>query len=336
MESNVKSSRKRLEWVDIAKAIAIILMVIGHEVHNLHIYAFIFSFHMPLFFILSGYTSGRVSSWSKYLFKLKKSFVHVWLLAIFMIFLLGIENWVMLEGFTLRNLGQSVLMGSIWGSNVPALGINGVGVMWFLIVFFWAKVVFDFCQVILSDTMSGIILVVLSGISMACCQNFSHFLPQALDLVPVGALFMWIGAFIKNNIDFNNLSNLWKLLFLALILIWIICFIFDVYIELSVRHYPYYFLAIIEAVGGTIFTCILAKWISLSRTSLLFQLIGKHTLAIMCIHHLDLYWVNWGQYIHQWPIAVLLRLILDFMIFYIFLLVQQNIRDKDIFHKREK
>lgn len=329
MNSSVSSGRKRLEWVDIAKAIAIILMVIGHEVQNLHLYAFIFSFHMPLFFILSGYTSGKVNSWSKYFLKLKKSFVHVWLLAIFMIFLLGIENWLMLKDFTLKNLGQSFLMGSIWGSNVPTLGINGVGVMWFLIVFFWAKVIFDFCQVSLPDTMSGIILVVLSGISMACCQNFSHCLPQAFDIVPIAALFMWIGAFIKKNLNVNNLPNLWKLLFLALILIWIVCFIFNVYIELSVRHYPYYFLAIIEAVGGTIFTCMLAKWISLSRMSMLFQTIGKHTLAIMCIHHLDFYWVSWGQYVHQWPIAALLRLILDFVILYVFLLAQNKLNRKN-------
>ena len=48
--------KKRLEWIDLAKGIGIILMVIGHmpsipsAVHN-----WIFSFHMPLFFFLSGY-----------------------------------------------------------------------------------------------------------------------------------------------------------------------------------------------------------------------------------------------------------------------------------------
>lgn len=53
MKNNrMKTVGKRLDWVDIAKGIAIILMVIGHEVENKSIYALIFSFHMPLFFIL--------------------------------------------------------------------------------------------------------------------------------------------------------------------------------------------------------------------------------------------------------------------------------------------
>lgn len=47
---------KRIEWIDVAKAICILLMIAGHtypvgsKVRNI-----IFSFHMPLFFILSGY-----------------------------------------------------------------------------------------------------------------------------------------------------------------------------------------------------------------------------------------------------------------------------------------
>lgn len=48
--------KKRIEWIDMAKGYGIILVVMGHcfnkgsIIHN-----WIFSFHMPLFFILSGY-----------------------------------------------------------------------------------------------------------------------------------------------------------------------------------------------------------------------------------------------------------------------------------------
>ena len=48
---------KRLLWIDVAKGIAIILMIIGHTVKfGTYSRNFIFSFHMPLFFILTGFT----------------------------------------------------------------------------------------------------------------------------------------------------------------------------------------------------------------------------------------------------------------------------------------
>lgn len=41
--------------VDIIKGIGIILVIMGHISENLFINRLIYSFHMPLFFILSGY-----------------------------------------------------------------------------------------------------------------------------------------------------------------------------------------------------------------------------------------------------------------------------------------
>ena len=55
-----QTEKKRIDYLDIARGIAIILMVIGHAVSG-YKRAIIFSFHMPLFIIISGffYKSGR-------------------------------------------------------------------------------------------------------------------------------------------------------------------------------------------------------------------------------------------------------------------------------------
>ena len=53
---------KRLLWLDISKAIAIILMVLGHSALPIPVSRFIWAFHMPLFFIASGWTTN----WQKY------------------------------------------------------------------------------------------------------------------------------------------------------------------------------------------------------------------------------------------------------------------------------
>ena len=54
-------TKKRIDWVDCAKGIAIILVLIGHTVtfdteSQRLARGIIFSFHMPLFFVLAGIT----------------------------------------------------------------------------------------------------------------------------------------------------------------------------------------------------------------------------------------------------------------------------------------
>ena len=57
MSGEHTSARPRLDWLDIAKGIAIALVIVGHTVDSLSpVRQVIFSFHMPLFFILAGYT----------------------------------------------------------------------------------------------------------------------------------------------------------------------------------------------------------------------------------------------------------------------------------------
>ena len=47
---------ERIAWIDFAKGLVIILMVLGHVVNlGTALLKFIFVFHMPFFFIMAGY-----------------------------------------------------------------------------------------------------------------------------------------------------------------------------------------------------------------------------------------------------------------------------------------
>ena len=54
---------RRIEWIDTAKGIGILLVIIAHVCNIGGAFApvslLIYSFHMPLFFILSGYTLSK-------------------------------------------------------------------------------------------------------------------------------------------------------------------------------------------------------------------------------------------------------------------------------------
>ena len=45
----------RIDWIDVAKGLAIILVVAGHAGFPILVEGAIYSFHMPLFFMTSGF-----------------------------------------------------------------------------------------------------------------------------------------------------------------------------------------------------------------------------------------------------------------------------------------
>lgn len=55
--TKIKSQKNgRLSWLDILKGIGIILVAVGHIYSNKIIGTWLYSFHMPLFFMATGYT----------------------------------------------------------------------------------------------------------------------------------------------------------------------------------------------------------------------------------------------------------------------------------------
>ena len=59
-----ENKKTRIASVDIAKAIAIFTVLMGHTVDSDTVYKTIYSFHMPLFFLLSGFVTSIKDSYS--------------------------------------------------------------------------------------------------------------------------------------------------------------------------------------------------------------------------------------------------------------------------------
>lgn len=244
-----------------------------------------------------------------------------------MVVLLGFENLFMEKGFDFSLLINTVIRGIWWGSNIPSRQLMSVGVMWFLFVFFWSKLLFDLLQLCTNDYANGIILFILCIAMYFLSKNPAHWLPQALDLAPFGALFMWMGSYWRKVKDSKMLNKTTVIISLIVMFIyWAVCVKEHVYIELSIRHYPYFLVCLIEAFAGTALMALLSTYIERFVWSNYIKIIGHHTLAIMCIHHLDLYWIFWGAYFHSWPVAAVVRLCLDLIILCLFLLISNRIK----------
>ena len=49
-------TKERIDWIDYAKALGVFLVIMGHTYKGYSFIGWIYSFHMPLFFFLSGTT----------------------------------------------------------------------------------------------------------------------------------------------------------------------------------------------------------------------------------------------------------------------------------------
>lgn len=57
--------KKHELWLDSAKGFALILVVAGHAYNHNNLITYIYWFHMPAFFLFSGYVSKPVKQWSQ-------------------------------------------------------------------------------------------------------------------------------------------------------------------------------------------------------------------------------------------------------------------------------
>lgn len=121
---------KRLDWIDIAKGIAIILVIVGHTVPNPSpLRHAIFSFHMPVFFILAGYTF-RPKPWRVLLSgSVSRLLVPYVILALAWQVPSFLMIGVPLTGGVLTGGLETLVFAS--GVDVPGLGIAAVGMAWF-------------------------------------------------------------------------------------------------------------------------------------------------------------------------------------------------------------
>ena len=72
--------KNRIDWVDCAKGITLLLVIIGHTVStdaSNMVRAGIFSFHMTLFFVVSCVTGKLSNSNDEFVKKTEKGFKHL-------------------------------------------------------------------------------------------------------------------------------------------------------------------------------------------------------------------------------------------------------------------
>ena len=317
MELQTTAKKTRIEWLDIAKGIVILTVIIGHTAeYGGTLRNFIFSFHMPLFFILSGYTYKIPKSLSDLKTQLKKDlkrlyfpcFLVAWLYEVCVAIANGTAlNWLI------------VLKRLLWGNDNYTWGdlfFPGIGAVWFLSALFLAKLLYGFLQLKGKDHEHIGFYLVLAYIGILIGRKI--WLPQSLDIILIAVLFLHIGHLWKTK---EALIQKYLILLSSIsAVVWLWPLEKGIYIELAARQYPFGLICVLEAICATFLIVQVTKMLEKFRIiKTVFIFLGQHTLEILCIHCLDSIFFTWDAN------DFVLRILLNILILIIYLLIKRNI-----------
>ncbi len=198
-------SKEYIYWINSLKGFAIIAVVIGHIATPLA--KFIYAWHIPLFFYVSGLLINEERS---VLEQIKKDFKR--LIIPFIVFsLVGliieyIKRWLV-PGFPFINGSislRSELVGIFWWMDYSHLRHYGF-VLWFLPALFWAKNIL----LILKKTLrSNFLISIVSLILLLISSNQSWIFPFGIDKAFLGLFWIFIARFLTGRFWFLSLLTL--------------------------------------------------------------------------------------------------------------------------------
>jgi fucose 4-O-acetylase-like acetyltransferase len=287
---------KRIEYLDIAKGIGILLVVLGHndfEVISLFVQRLIYSFHMPMFFFLSGYfINASIPFWDFF----KKRFhalLKPFLFTLFLIYFASVSFEKM--GF---NTAITRIVKSLYGSGHYLDWVQ----LWFLPHLF-AVSLYAFLFITLVSRLRnrwvkwGLLLATL-GIAMPFLHAFYPFplsilgkdyelwgLPFSLDLVLATGFFFILGHEVRQVTSEKTFDNRLLLAATGGVLL-LLNILFPYEIDFNIRLYESFLVNTTEAILGILFILALSRQIDLHTTRLasFFKYLGNISLIILLFH----------------------------------------------------
>lgn len=169
MLKDIKKERNRT--IDVLKGIGIILMVIGHMHYSDSVEKFIFGFHMPLFFWVSGYLFRKPDSMATY-FKGKAQGLLL-PYAFFGVLYCIIERILHGKDAFITGLG-GVFLKSTYDIPIESA-------LWFLPALFWITIIYALIDRYVSDQRWRIAVVVVITVVGVYWTRIFHYLPYSIN-----------------------------------------------------------------------------------------------------------------------------------------------------------
>lgn len=262
--------KKRIEYIDIAKGIGMILVVIGHCINDKTFPGtWIYSFHMPLFFVLSGlcFSDKKYPTFLPFLWKKVRTLL---LPCFYFSLLITILSTLTYGGFTFTNL----------------IFEGFPGALWFVFILFLAEIAYYFIQKNSKTNIYLIIYLIISlFFSLIIGKNFN--LPYCICSTFIAIFYYGLGHLSKMIFSPATIAKTNKILlsFLLLCIPGIIVLTTNHTLNLRKNYIPtpeilYVLLSLLETLGLLIISTF--KFKRYIRNIILY--IGNNTLIILSLH----------------------------------------------------
>lgn len=218
---NISQDKKKIDYIDAVKGIGILLVILGHT----NIFGFpevlgkiVYSFHMPLFFVLSGFLYNK-NKYDKVCFKnflqqnanrymvpyLIFALVNLVIVLLFDFYKTGFDFSVVIDDL-------SIYIPGILYCYADVRHMPNCSPIWFLCCLFLARIVFYLLHKYIKK-YSDIIALSVSIISFVLSAAVTVILPLKIATVPVAISFMEVG-YLMRKYSMVEKSRLWHV-FLA-------------------------------------------------------------------------------------------------------------------------
>lgn len=267
---------------DIMKGLGIICMILGHIPVGGITQQVIYSFHMPMFFFISGYFFSRKNTFLEFITGKFKTILLPALFTIGILLLYRVLTYLL-------NGTELVLFSHI------------IGPLWFLFALFWGVTILYFITKLKSAKVRLAVSLLVSIIGLL----FSHYyLETHINILQgmVAVPFLIIGyelRHLSNNKNIRSFTsdNFYKLLVVSFIT-WGLGIFFS-HLDMKINNFGCFVFDIISSFMGCLFIYQISKKMQTNNfIAKSLSYIGRYSIVFLCMHYLEWY-SDWNKNIQN-------------------------------------
>lgn len=287
--------KKRVAWIDIARAIGVFFIVLGHIPEDGLVRKYIFSFHVPFFFLISGICFNGHDDFKRFVEKKVKTIViPYFVFSIISIVVFAIAGYI-IPSIT-KGINTDVLFNMkvmLYANSKPSIMKYNLP-LWFLPCLFSTSLIVYGFEIFLrrvqkKNIYRGLCIAVLILIGVFYTKYASQvYLPWHIETAVQMSVFYLLGVQVQENGILNHSkqeTNTSRVLSAFLISVFLLIGIYGSQINhiVGVRNDSYGNILLYYGVS----LCNCYVWIRLAmciKHSKMLEYVGKNTLSILVLH----------------------------------------------------